>query len=104
MNGWLIAQGALALQAWHGGAAPAPFLHDIAVRQQPFWRAALAWSHTPQVRLIHPASWLCRPQCLLQQQGQALYRDEQHLNAWGAQLAVPWLARELGLAASPMQP
>jgi peptidoglycan/LPS O-acetylase OafA/YrhL len=92
----------LAQHAWQGQAMPALKLQDQAERQGAFWRAVQPWRGTPGLRLIDPAPWFCPDDCVLQAQGQSLYRDDQHLSEWGAQWAAAHLKRALGMAAAPL--
>lgn len=95
---------ALALHAWHGRPVPGTVAAEQVQRQSGFWQAVQPLRALPQVRVLDPTAWLCRPDCLMLDGGRSLYRDEQHLHDWGARWAEPWLARGLGLSAVPLQP
>lgn len=51
------------------------------------------------VHVIYPHDVLCRPTCIVQLNGQAIYSDREHLTTVGAELLQPMLARQLSTAA-----
>lgn len=94
----------LALHDWRHRAMPAITAEQQAQRQGGFWASVQPWRQASGLRLLDPIDWFCAPACLLQAEGQSLYRDEQHLSAWGARWAEPQLARALGIERPPSQP
>lgn len=51
---------------------------------------------SPQVTFVDVATWLCRPDCVIYQDGISVYRDSNHLSGRGAVLFAPQVISVLG--------
>lgn len=86
---------ALAQQEMMGRALDPPILlQQVWVANANFY-AAVAELESPRFRFVDVAAWVCRPGCVIYQDGTSLYRDSNHLSPAGAVFFSNQLAQVL---------
>lgn len=93
--GWSVPQGLFLQQ--HAGIMPPPppDLDSAAARNARFSAMIAPYVARGEAELFSLAGTLCSPQCRIAQEGHALYRDDDHLSVYGAQIYGPPLLRRI---------
>lgn len=106
--GWAVPR-RLVLRRIYGEDLTQPLSTSLAafqMRNRSTHDAFVQFSGDPAVRVVEPAAILCASppsRCRVEQDGQALYRDTNHLSLVGAALVVPGIAKAV-IAADNAQP